>query len=123
MRTTKEHFKTFCWECEKWIDIFGLRDWEIIFTHEKEVPDARASCYRDLTGRIATINLGTDWSNSPNAFNDEGMRKVAFHEACELLIAPLYINACARHVTEEEIKEASHTIIRILENVLWKNTE
>jgi hypothetical protein len=50
---------------------------------------------------------------------EAGIRLVAFHEVCELLLARMLICATARYVSRDEIEEAKHEIIRTLENVLF----
>jgi len=116
-KTTKADFKLFQTECEKWIDIFGLRDWEVNYMHEEFSEENRAECYLDLDGRISTIRLNKEWE--PDEASDFKLRKSAFHEVCELLLAPLSINSRMRFIREGEIESSEHYIIRTLENVLF----
>jgi len=44
----------------------------------------------------------------------------AFHEVMELFLAKLKILALSRSATEQEIVEEIHSIIRTLENVVFK---
>jgi hypothetical protein len=46
--------------------------------------------------------------------------KCAFHECMELLIGVLSCKAEQRFIRADEIEEATHTIIRTLENVIWE---
>jgi len=121
--TTKADFKLFQTECEKWINIFGLYDWEICFRHEEFTEQNRAECYLDLDGRISTIRLNKDWTIDNDGNVDEvtdlKLRKTAFHEVCEILIAPLSINSRMRFIREGEIESSEHYIIRTLENILF----
>ena len=114
-KTTKKDFEVFKAECRKWVGYFGLLDWEICFTHETEM-ECRAACYPDYQGRIAIITLNTNWTMAPE---DNEFELIAFHEACELLIAPLSLVALERHVTKDEITSATHGIIRTLENTVF----
>ena len=121
--TTKADFKVFQTECEKWINIFGLHDWEIGFRHEDFRELNRAECYLDLDGRISTIRLNKDWTIDNDGNIDEvtdlKLKKTAFHEVCEILIAPLSINSRMRFIRECEIESSEHYIIMTLENVLF----
>ena len=116
MLTTKANFKLFKKEAEKWIDILGLRDWEVHFSHSEFENNDRAGIHVNLNGRITTIGLN---KNQTSEFNDLDIRKWAFHEVCELLIGPLSVNARSRCINEDELEQSEHYIIRTLENVLF----
>ena len=115
-KTTEKDFTMFQKECGKWIDYFGLKDWEIKFTHE-ELGGNRASCWSDYPGKLSTIDLNREWESNPQK---NEIKFVAFHEVAELLIAPLRTMAYARYVTEDEVSVANHYIIRTLENSIFK---
>jgi hypothetical protein len=57
--------------------------------------------------------------NYDEAPGETFIRRVAFHEVCEVFMARMHICAAARHVTREEIDEARHEIIRTLEHVIF----
>ena len=116
VKTSKKDFERFKKEFLRWVDIFGLKDWEINFDR-RFIEKGFAECATSLTGRIATITLTTELKNEVDikCFNPEDSGK---HEAIELLLAPLEINARYRYVSSDEIEEATHTIVRILEKVL-----
>jgi hypothetical protein len=113
MKTSKKDFEQFKKEFMRWVEIFGLKDWEIFFKLEP-VEGGFAQCSSSLTGRITRISLSPEYE-AGERFDPVKSGK---HEAIELLLAPLYNNAICRFVSEEELKEASHTIVRILEKVL-----
>jgi hypothetical protein len=117
MKTTKKDFALFKKECEKWIEIFGLKGWRVYIEH-KIPPKGKAWCELDLENRIATIIMNLDWDDDKC---DYEIRKTAFHESCELLLGRMDVVSKWRHSSESEIDEARHEVIRILENVLWKN--
>lgn len=117
MKTTPEHFEIFKQECEKWIEIFGLKDWKIEFRHEEHLDNTTASLWASSVDRLAVIYLDPDWKHQE--ITPEALDLSAFHEVCELLIAPLTICAKARYVSEDEIMEGGHYIVRTLENVLY----
>lgn len=117
--TTPEHFKVFKGEFLRWIDIFGLKAWEIFFDHREPPEPCRAYLSYNTSGRVATVMLSPAWENFDEPPTKEMIRKVAFHEACELLLARFNILAQERYVQRDEIREELHTIIRTLENVVF----
>jgi len=120
MKTTKKHFEIFKGECEKWIDILGLKDWEIHFEH-RDVGDGNiAECHRNSASRIARLSLCRVWpGKSMVALTDDNIRTSAFEEVCHVLLYGLSSCAYARHIMEHEIDEAEHAVIMRLLNVLY----
>lgn len=122
MKTTKKQFEIFKEECEKWVDYFGLKNWQIYYRHVK-VEDCRANCAFNCVGGIATLTLNTDWNEMSDDFvNDDAVRKSAFHEVCELLFGRINDMVGQRWgLIEADAEEEIHRLIRILENVIFKN--
>ena len=118
-KTTKKDFKLFCNEVDKFIFIFGLRGWEIACKHESLEDGWAAKCHYWLTDRCADITLATEWDDEKFERCDTEIRKAAFHECCELLLARIQIIAENRFVQPREIEEEIHHIIKVLENVLF----
>ena len=121
MKITPEHFEIFKKECQKWIEIFGLKNWQINYVHKK-LEKARARTSFNCVGGIATIFLNTNWDEDATYYFDvNDIRKSAFHEVCELLLGRLNNMVEQRYALHgEDAEEEVHRIIRILENVLWK---
>ena len=123
MKTTKKHFKIFKRECKKWIKFFSLTDYEIHFAHSDEnVGDGNmANCYRSSNSRIARLSLCQTWGEDFICeLNDENIRLSAFEEVCHVLLYGLSSCAYARFIMEHEINEAEHSLIRVLQNVIFK---
>ncbi len=118
-KTSKKDFVLFKVECEKWIDIFGIKSFEIFYDHSDYLRDNKASCTSYSVNRWATLRLNSTWDNYWK-LTEENIKRCAFHEVIELLLAPLVNCAESRYVSENEIDEQAHTVIRTLENVLWK---
>ena len=116
-KTTAKHFGIFRSECLKWIGIFGLTDWHIEVKHKAHRVDALASIWSDTVNRLAYLYLEPDWGTDD--ITEERLRLSAFHEVCEVLVTPLNICARSRFINESEIDEATHIIVRTLENVLY----
>jgi len=117
-KTSKRHFKLFCDEARKFIDIFGLVGWEVYFDHKQYLSTELAICMTDQQARTCTIALSPNWVGLKPT--DLEVRKAAFHEVCELLLSRSSTFAKDRFVEESQIDEESHNIIRILERVLWE---
>lgn len=121
MKTTKAHFKVFKEECQKWIVKWGLIGWCIDFYHEdwsESYSKGKAWCKWQLKGRVASLCLNPDWGNG--TFSVKLLRQVAFHEVGHLLLARLHTIAGDRYIDEVEIDEEAHSLIRKLENVVFK---
>ncbi len=116
-KTTKKHFEIFKKECAKWIEFFGLKDWEIGYHHQED-DDTLASLKYDLSGGWATIYLATEWERKEPTILE--VKECAFHEVCELLLARIRTLAMYRFTTRDEIEEATHGIIRRMENSVFE---
>lgn len=117
-KTSPRHFEIFKKECLKWIEIFGLKDWECHFSHDTWDDCNRANLRANITGRIVSINLNPNWENME--INNHEVRKTAYHEICELLLVRLGWLARERTVAEAEVEEEAHAIIRRLENAFFE---
>jgi len=123
MKITLKQFELFKKEAQRWLDYFGMKEWQVYF-EQKELKGSRAQCAFDCVGRIATLSLGTSWSEINKIFvTDENIKRTAFHEVCELVLAPLSSMVFQRfNLAEENVEEEIHRIIRTFENSLWKET-
>lgn len=119
MKTTKKDFEIFRAECEKWIEEFGIKSFEILYDHSDYLKNNKASCTSNSVNRWATLRLNITWDNYWK-LTEENIKRCAFHEVGELLLAPLINCAESRYISENEIEEQKHAIIRTLENVVFK---
>jgi hypothetical protein len=117
LKTTKRHFEIFKKECKKWIEIFGLKEWSYYFFHDNWDEKNRASVIYNVVKRTVSINLETKW-NTPPTVND--IKITAFHEVCEVLLGPIYLIAESRSFDSSDLDSQCHSIIRRLENSLFK---
>lgn len=120
-KTTKKNFELFKKEAERWIKEFGLIGWEIDILHSNIASDHVAKTNFDACNRWATIRLGKDWGETK--ISDFEMRKTAFRETAEVLLAKLRCMGTDKFVDAREVDEAIHIVIRTLENVLWTKTQ
>jgi hypothetical protein len=116
IETTDDDFMLFKEECERWIEIYGLKHWDVYFRHE-ECEGVYGQCESNLTGRVVTIRFAKMWPQRD--YSPENIRGTAFHEATELLLAPADALANCRYTLQEELSGAFHSIVRTLEYVLY----
>lgn len=120
-KTTAKHFEIFKAECEKWIEIFGLKGWSIWYSHTVEDNTNRAECSYKILNRSLGFRLNPDWGG--DTVTEKALSKDAFHEVSEALLCRIRCLSQSRFIHLDEIDEEIHAIIRTLENVLWKETE
>ena len=120
-KTTAKDFKLFKEECQKWIDFFGLKGWEVYFEHNKDEDIYIARLRPDVENKTCTIVLAVDWGNSP--LDKRELKKTAFHEVVELFLSRFRYLALRRDIRETEIIEENHHIVRTLENIIFDNFE
>jgi len=105
-------------ECQRWIDYFGLKEFAVHYSYES-LKDAFARITYDVPSRtcVCKLNSDTDEANT----NGRDIPKHAFHEVVHLLIAKLVNCAECRYVSYEEISAEEESIIRILENTVYRD--
>ena len=117
-RTTKEHFKLFKSEVEKWIQRFGLTDAFLLIRHD-DLKNGIGAMKYNYTARTATIFLAKKpLFPIPTENIIAEIKSVAFHEVCELLLARLACLAGDRSYCEEDYTSETHAVIARLENYL-----
>lgn len=123
-RTTDEQFEAVKDEARKWIEYFGLSEWEIFFRCEHMENLDQARCYANIEGKVCTLELAR-WQGE--ACMESEIRKSAFHEVCELLLREMECLAldsdipCA--LREKFMIAAKHGVIRRLENSLYRRSK
>jgi hypothetical protein len=119
--TTDEHFEIFKDECRKWIDILGLKDWEVYFYHD-ESEDCLGWYSSSHVGRGVSIHLTKTWPDNYEPCDYE-IRKVAFHEVVEGMLLGKLKSMANNSFAYDRVDEEAHTIVRTLENVLWDHPQ
>ena len=118
VKTTKKDFKLFKKECRKWINFFGLKQWEVKYFHQK--CGNRAEFYTDISGGLCSILLNTRFKNVYK-ITKKDIRITAFHEVTEgLLFTNVRSLLFESGYSRSKIDEVIHPIIRTLENVVFK---
>lgn len=124
VQTTDEHFEIFRTEVNEWLDIFGLRSWgvRILHTDEGKPDGAKAWISGKYCDRVVCICMAKTWEcPEANPPTKENIELDAFHEVCELLLQPMDVLARSRNWDGEEFDAARHAVIRVMENVIWRN--
>jgi hypothetical protein len=117
-KTSKEDFELYKQECIRWLDIFGMKSWYIDFSHELLFDGHEACANVDLNARSANLTLSEEWGS---VVNDETVKLAAFHEVCEVFLAPLVGCAYDRfNLSMESIAENTHVIIQTLMNTMYR---
>ena len=116
-KTTNKDFQYFKSRCKYWIEYFGLKQWDVYYLHEEDKNNF-ASCASHYRGKSVTIFLEIGWSIEPTK---KALNLSAFHEVCEILLAPLFHIAEDRTYDEAEHVSRHHEVIRTLENVILKD--
>jgi len=117
-KTTKKDFAIFEKEVKKWQNILGLQDWTIHCVHGETNEKSRADYLTNIAGRLCTIFFTDDWDGIFEEKTELGIKQVAFHEVAELSIHDLRIYALY-FINEQFVEEATHKVVRMLENVLF----
>nr|DAE79003.1 MAG TPA: hypothetical protein [Caudoviricetes sp.] len=116
----QRHFDIFKDEARKWINLFGLKDWEIFFRFEEMEDFDRALCRTNWAGKVCNLALAR-WHSEERTEGD--IRKYAFHEVCELLLTEMERIALDEEIPYTERKglaeAARHGVIRRLENSVF----
>ena len=117
-KTTRKDFQLFQDECQRWIDYFGLKDIRVTYQHGGTNNDNNAEWLLDGEGRVALIKLGDTIDNKSH------IQQSAFHEVTEgLLLGQVWALLENRYVTRTELDTAVHSVVRTLENTVFKDVK
>lgn len=126
MMTKKEKIRHFKSEINRFVKYFGLYDYEIVFD-EIDNPDGRASShffYYDNRVNADAQNVDVCWSKDwiESELNKREISKTAFHEVLEIMLYKIFELARCRNiiVTDREVAQEKHRIIRIFENTIFE---
>ena len=123
--TTDQKIKLFRSECQRFIEFFGLHEWQIQYKQHDLSDNARAMCSTsgimsnvEGDGQQATLSYDIEWIRESDA--DE-ISICAFHEVMELMFMKLrdYSTNNQFIVTWREVDDEFHRIIRRFENKIY----
>lgn len=115
----EDYYEIFKEEFKYWSDKFGLVGWEFhfYFGEDNNEYSARGRLVNDHESRIALVFLNKKFEGTEPT--EEAVRQVAYHEACELLLSKLKFLMEQRNVSDREIEEETHNVIRVMENCFF----
>lgn len=118
---TEDDFAIFKAEAEKWIALFGLKDWNVTFDFSP-LENSSAECLVNWHAKAGLITLG---QFPRGEVTQDDVRRSAFHEVCELLLSDMEFTALNEEIPHAERKTmtevARHAVIRRLENSVFKS--
>ena len=119
MKTSKEDFKLFQEECQKWIDGFELNNYDVIY-HHKDSDKFDGAYNTGHSDYRADLYLSKDieYLDGTNISKTQEIKDAAKHEIVHLLLKRLIINAMERFVNKSEITEAEEEVVRKLTNII-----
>lgn len=115
LKLNDNKIKEFINSTNKYLDFFGIKNWEITFDHKCNDTSSCAELHWNLEAKQAIFQIAKEMSK----YDYHNIDKTAFHEVLELLLADLASLVWNRIVTEEMVSEAKHEIIHTLENTLY----
>ena len=123
VKVPKKRFTEFKRAVKYWIEIFGLKHWEVYIDFGGVDEDAYAEVEYDVQTKTATIRL-TDTCKDRQELNELQPDKRAFHEVCHLMLATLNEMADSKiRIGKNEVSLEIHNVIRILENAIYEYYE
>lgn len=123
MKTSNKEFEIFVNECEYFVELFGITDWKIYYSHEMWSTDSYANCDLNKKARVATINLSTEWNDDIKTKKEmhDILKEIALHEVCHILLSDMCHLAMSKKINSmEDIDSIEHIIIRRLEKAFIK---
>jgi len=117
--TSKADFDLYKREINKWLTFFGIKDYELLFAHDNQSDEDLGWLDVDRDSYTAIFGLTKDWSGEPFGVTTNRIKRLAFHECCELLLFPLVDVAGKRFIMPKMIEQEKHRIISLLGNTLF----
>ena len=121
-QTTEEDFELFKTECQFWLDLWGMSEFIIQFSHGSAMlqPESDACCGTNEIDVTLTFCLAKEIDDSEVEFTQYYIIELAFHEIGEGLLSGLSNLAHEREITHNAIIRAQHVIINKMQNALLK---
>ena len=112
----QKHSKQFHRYVAKWLEKFRLADWEVHYKFCDNESSNMADCVSEVDIKKALVTLYREWDLEPDK---NTLNQTALHEVCHILLAPLMELAIGRYVTEKQLFDAEHDVIRALERMIF----
>jgi hypothetical protein len=124
IKLNKSHFESFKKQCKKWLEYFGLRDWDVTVIHEELEEGTQATVKCNMLQQTATIFMALKIEEDDQTVLSEWLDSTAFHEVCHIYINRLLHtpintavpdNSAMKDRLWEDMDTAHHAII----NLMW----
>jgi len=115
---TQKDFQTFKDECQRLIDILGLKNWKVYFVWEQLINDRFAEITTDAISMTATITLTKKIKISFDKSYKDDVKQHAKHEVIHLLLGRISHLAKSRFVRDDEIYSAEEEIVQTLSKII-----
>jgi len=115
---TAQDAKIFAQSVKKWQQVLSLGDWRIE-KGSKAAKQAMASVEFNEGARLATYRLGDFGAEE---ITPESLDKTALHELLHIFLHDLVSVATDPKSTEDENEKQEHTVIKLLENLMTKDS-
>ena len=114
MKVTEEHLEYFSQCCDEFIELFGLKDWNI---HCSMADTCNiAETVRNVRGHIASVFLCKEWDDTVVALDRPRLRSSALHEICHVVLARMSYYGKDRFPAQDAQDEAEEAAIRRIVN-------
>jgi hypothetical protein len=118
MKLTKKYLKFYEEEVRKWVEIFGLTEWELFFKFADFSKDNRfAEVKHFYQSKQAYFYLTKEIDFSSERIEKE-IKDAALHEVLHLLLARLSVLAADRSWSEVDWNSAEHEVINRISKLL-----
>lgn len=124
VKLTDQMFTIFKDECDRWIDFFGIKNWDLSIIKQdmgNEEYCVVAALTYDVQNHVGTIAINNSIRlASPDVNVVEEIRRAAFHEVMELIFSETRELATSRYITETSVDKSIHNCIVLFENTVYK---
>lgn len=115
-----KNFKLFKKYIKYYHNLLDINNWNIecVFEENKE-SDHYATCFVSLQDKMVTYT----YVETSIELQPLDIKKIALHEVLHCLLWKLQELAESRYIQEKDIPETTHSIIKILENLIISKTK
>lgn len=118
MKLTKKHYQLFRAECEKNLELLGLKSWKIYYQFKK-LDNCFGNAQWSYSGKVATITLSNDFPKPFDNLNKQ-IKETALHECLEIFLGNISTMAGRRDYVQDDFDAEIHGVIRTLEKLLTR---
>lgn len=119
-KITDKQFAFFKKSCSKYIELYGLMDWEI-YLSKRKLENKNAETTFGVDARKADISFCDEWKDEYVRLSDDVIERVAHHEVLHIVLASLSIMVNEeKFISNDERNSTEHGIIMRLLNAYYE---